>query len=389
MKSMWIFGLIGTVLWLGVHVYVWGRLMVGVKERGWKWAGWGLGGVLMMLAPLGMGLGRMSGATSLPGLMWASNIYMGFFLLLFTFSVMRDVGLFGWGVWQKRRQKGEVDGERRRLLAAAVNVGVLGVTGGLSGVGYAEATKVAEVVEVEVPVKGLAPELDGLKIVQLSDLHIGPTIKGDYLRAVVERANAQQPDLVVVTGDLIDGYVNELAEDVRPLGGLGAPLGVYYVTGNHEYYWDAPGWEAFVSGLGVKVLSNRHEVVERGGAKLVIGGVTDFSAERFDEAWASNPVKALEGSPVDAFKILLAHQPKSVKAVAYTDADLMLSGHTHGGQFFPVNLFVGFAHPFSAGLHEVTERLQIYVSRGTGYWGPPLRLGAASEITVLRLKQVA
>jgi hypothetical protein len=159
------------------------------------------------------------------------------------------------------------------------------------------------------------------------------------------------------------------------------------VTGNHEYYWDAPAWCAEVERCGMKVLNNANELVRHGDATLAVGGVTDYRASRHDESQASDPHKAIVGAEDADFKLLLAHQPKSVYEAARAGFDLQLSGHTHGGQFWPWNLVVGLAHPFTAGL-DVFESMKIYVSRGTGYWGPPMRLGAPSEITLLTLKRV-
>lgn len=392
MRNVLVFLLVGSLVWGGLHVYVWRRLLLGVHGTK-RLLGWSLCTLGILLGPGAMALGRALGATSAPWIAWTAFLYMGFFILLLTLSLLRDLTL-GLLKLTRRLQKpppqpnpqAPQDPSRRDVLIGALNLGVVSVAGGMTALGYAEARRLAQVVDITVPIKGLPPALDGLKIVQISDVHVGPTIRGSYLQAVVERVNAQDPDLIAITGDLIDGYVDELGPEIAHLSALRARLGVFFVTGNHEYYWDGPAWERFIASLGVQVLSNRHVVISHNNAPVVVAGVTDFSAGRMDEAWRSDPQKALDGAPPDAFRLILAHQPKSVTAIEAAGADLMLSGHTHGGQFFPVNLFVGFAHPFSAGLHAVNDRLQIYVSRGTGYWGPPMRLGAAAEITSLRLK---
>ncbi len=233
------------------------------------------------------------------------------------------------------------------------------------------------VVRVTVPIADLPNDLAGFRILQLSDLHIGPTIRRPFVDAVVNRANALRPDLIAVTGDLADGLVPELREHVAPLGRLRAPHGAFFVTGNHEYYWDVRGWTNELERLGIAVLSNEHRVVERGSGRLVIAGVTDLSA-------TSDPAAAVAGAPASNVRVLLAHQPRSAFAAQAAGYDLQLSGHTHGGQYFPFNLLVRLFQPFVAGLHRL-ESMWLYVSRGTGYWGPPLRLCAPAEITVLEL----
>jgi predicted MPP superfamily phosphohydrolase len=161
--------------------------------------------------------------------------------------------------------------------------------------------------------------------------------------------------------------------------------GSYFVTGNHEYYAGVRPWLAELERLGIKVLHNEHVVIERGGAKLVLAGVTDYNGGHFEESHRSDPQAALAGAPLaTAAKVLLAHQPRSAAAAAQAGFDLQLSGHTHGGQFLPWNFFVRFQQPFTAGLHRL-GRMWVYVSRGTGYWGPPKRFGAPSEITEIRL----
>ncbi|MGE8476313.1 MAG: metallophosphoesterase, partial [Paraburkholderia hospita] len=227
--------------------------------------------------------------------------------------------------------------------------------------------------------------LDGFTIVQISDIHVGPTIKRGYVDAIVDAVNRLEPDLIAVTGDVVDGSVEHLADHTRPLSRLSARHGAYLVTGNHEYYSGAHAWIAEFQRLGLHVLLNEHVVVEHDGAQAVIAGVTDFSAGHFDPAHESDPAAALEGAPGDVLiKVLLAHQPRSAEAAADAGFTLQLSGHTHGGQFFPWNFAVRLQQPFVAGLSRL-DNLWVYTSRGTGYWGPPKRLGAPSEITRLRL----
>ncbi len=264
---------------------------------------------------------------------------------------------------------------------------VLATAASGSAIGYKQARSLAHVKRTEIKVEGLPEALDGFRIVQISDLHVGPTIRRDFLQAVVDRVNELDPDLVAITGDLVDGLPAKMRDEIAPLGDLQATHGAFYVTGNHEYYWDAKGWIEEVRALGVTPLVNAHEVLDHQGATFVVAGANDYSAARMIPEHASDPVAALRDAPKSAdFKLLLAHQPKSIYAASEAGADLQLSGHTHGGQFYPWNLVVGLAHPFSVGL-GLHDRTQIYVSRGTGYWGPPLRLGAPSEISELILRR--
>ena len=253
------------------------------------------------------------------------------------------------------------------MLVIAVALTLIGVLG----------ARRIHVVRVSVPILGLPPDLEGFRIVQLSDLHVGPTLKRRFVERVVATANALDPDVVAFTGDVADGFVPDLKDEVAPLGRLAARLGKFYVTGNHEYYWDAPGWGREVERLGLSVLQNSHQVVRRGSARLLFAGVPDLSVP-------SDPAAALRGAPASDVRVLLAHQPRSAFAARDAGFDLQLSGHTHGGQYFPFNLLVRLFQPFVAGLHRL-EAMWLYVSRGTGYWGPPLRLLAPSEITLIEL----
>src|SRR5690606_23338810 len=225
--------------------------------------------------------------------------------------------------------------------------------------------------------RNLPAELAGFRIVQLSDIHVGPTIKRGYIDAIVRRVNELSPDIIVITGDLVDGSVAGLRDDIAPLAQLSARHGVYVVTGNHEYYSGADSWIAEFERLGMAVLLNRHVQLEHNGARLVLAGIADYSAELFRPSHRSDPVAAFAGAPNDVPRVLLAHQPRSAKAVVEAGGHLQLSGHTHGGQFWPWMHFVQWQQPWVAGLQRVGE-MQVYISRGTGYWGPPLQIGRAS-----------
>jgi len=197
--------------------------------------------------------------------------------------------------------------------------------------------------------------------------------------------NALRADVIAVTGDLVDGSVRELSSHTQPLSRLNARHGAFFVTGNHEYYSGAGAWTAEVTRLGLRVLTNEHVVLQHDGAALLLAGVSDYGSHHFDPAQRSDPAAAIAGAPAQASpRILLAHQPRSATAASAAGFDLQISGHTHGGQFWPWNLFVRLQQPFTAGLHRLND-LWIYISRGTGYWGPPNRFGVPSEITRLRL----
>lgn len=260
---------------------------------------------------------------------------------------------------------------------SSISLGALGGAALLSLVGLVQA-RCPRVRRVRVALDALPPELEGYRIVQWSDVHVGPTIQSGFLSALVERTNALDADAIAITGDLIDGHLDDLREHVQPLAGLRARDGVFYVTGNHEYYWRASEWIPELERLGLIFLKNSHRRVRE---HLVIAGVTD-PVGRYTHK--QDLAAALAGAPAGAVKILLSHRPQMAAAAEKLGAHLQLSGHTHGGQFFPFSLFIKWFQPIVAGLHRVGG-LWLYVSRGTGYWGPPSRLGVGSEITVIEL----
>jgi predicted MPP superfamily phosphohydrolase len=271
------------------------------------------------------------------------------------------------------------------LLEGATALLTIGVAAFVTLVGFAGARRRARIVTVEVPLTNLPLDLHGFTIAQISDIHVGSQIKRKQVEAIVEAVNGLHADVIAITGDLVDGSVQDLRHHVAPLGQLRARYGAFLVTGNHEYYSGERAWTAEFRRLGLRVLLNEHVLVRHQGAAVVVAGVTDYSAHHFNPAQRSDPAAALSGAPREAAaKILLAHQPRSATAAADAGFDLQLSGHTHGGQFWPWNLFVRFQQPFTAGLHRL-QHLWVYISRGTGYWGPPNRFGAPSEITLVKL----
>jgi len=348
---------------------------------------WGLLLFHFVATFVGFALIRQVGPTDATRpLFWFVFGGMGVFSFLFSGLLFAELGWAGVRWLGGSSDGAPFDESRRRFLTGAINWGVVIAAGLGSAWGVRAARRAPDVVAVDVPIEGLPAELDGYRIAQISDLHVGPTIGADFARTVVDTVNALKPDMVALTGDLVDGSVEHLSEGVAPLGDLNANDGVFFVTGNHEYYSGVRSWCKKMADLGARVLLNSHEVVSRGQAKLLIAGVTDYRAGRMVASHKSDPAAALEGAPPCDVKLLLAHQPKSCKAAKPHGFDLQLSGHTHGGQMFPWNLVVGLVQPFTKGLYPFGAGW-VYVNRGTGYWGPPMRVGVPSEITLLTLRQ--
>lgn len=355
----------------GLHAYIGWRLLPAL-DLGAAGLALAISGLVIStcLVPLGLLARFVVDRQALADrLSWLGGLAMGLFSSVLVLTVLRDVV----------RLLADVPS-----LSEPTAIAVLGLASLFTLVGYVNARRVARVVTVDVPLANLPKELAGFTIVQLSDIHVGPTIKREYVQAIVDRVNQLDADLVAITGDVVDGSVEDLRAHTAPLGSMRSRHGSYVVTGNHEYYSGATAWMREFERIGLRGLHNRHVVIAHRGARFVLGGVTDFSAGAFDTGQASDPNAALAGSPPDLLRILLAHQPRSATAAVAAGFDLQLSGHTHGGQFWPWNFFVPLQQPFTAGLHRL-GRLMVYTSRGTGYWGPPKRFGAPSEITVLRL----
>ena len=326
----------------------------------------------LWLLPKGFGSRSQAGV-------WAALIpwlVMGFFSWLLVLTLARDASL--------AVAEFALAPQAYEAWLRASAAGVMALTPVITLIGFVMARRVAPVVKVSVPLAGLPAELHGFTIAQISDIHVGTTIKRAFVQAIVNRVNRLGADMVAITGDVVDGSVGELAHHTAPLAELASRHGTYVVTGNHEYYSGAPAWIRELRRLGTRVLLNEHVVLEHDGAQITVAGVTDYSAHHFDAAQRSDPRAAAAGAPAGTVKVLLAHQPRSAHCAEEAGYDLQLSGHTHGGQFWPWNLFVRLQQPFTAGLARL-GRMWVYTSRGTGYWGPPMRFGVPSEITLIRL----
>lgn len=258
----------------------------------------------------------------------------------------------------------------------------------LAAIGVANALRVPPIKDVAVAMRDLPAPFDGYRIIQLTDLHISRLFPAKWARAVVDRSNAAGADLIVVTGDFIDGSVQMRRTDVEPLRHLHAPDGVYAIPGNHEYFFDYRAWMRHLSDMGFRMLPNAHAVLDRNGARLVIAGVTDLSAPSVGEA-ASDLGLALQGAPADVPIVLLDHQPRRARAAAAQGVALQLSGHTHGGMVVGLDRLVARGNAgFVSGRYELGG-MTLYVSNGTGLWpGFALRLGVPSEITRITLRRM-
>ena len=360
---------------VGLHWYLGARLIrdAGVPEPLASLA-WGL--LWLFFASIFAGFlgGRLLPRPAAKVFQWLGFVWMGAFGLLLVGTAATDLALFAAG--KLGVAVADWNGARAAGVVAVVVPALLW--------GFYVSRR-PETKRVTVNIKGLDPSLDGFRIVQISDVHIGETLGRDFAQQVTDQVNALEPDAVAVTGDLIDGSVQRLRDEVAPLGGLRGKHGVFYVTGNHEYYHGGTAWEAEGRRLGFTVLHNEHRVVA--GGKLVIGGVTDVEGARFSEAHAPRVDLAFAQAPAGVPRVLLAHQPRFAKAAKHALVDLMLSGHTHGGQIFPFMAFVLLQQPVIGGFATI-EGVPTYTSNGTGYWGPPFRIGPRGEVTELTLKAV-
>ncbi|MDE1900556.1 MAG: metallophosphoesterase [Alphaproteobacteria bacterium] len=312
---------------------------------------------------------------------WVVYLWMGVWFLLFIGFLATDILwlslnlLFPHAIF-----------EPSACLQEGFGIAAIGLTVGLSLYAVWNGLRPVRIRPVSVTLKKMSPELNGLRIAQITDLHIGSMLGDKWLGQVVDRVNALDVDVIAITGDLVDGSLQSLRRHVAPLGALRARHGVYFVTGNHEYYSGVTEWCDYIQSLGITVLRNQRKSIIINGKIIDIAGVDDWYSNHFPgEGHDLNA--ALAGRDTDAPVILLAHQPKAMDQAAQQGVDLQLSGHTHAGQIWPFNYLVYLQQPIHHGLfqHETSD-LQVYVSAGTGFWGPPMRLGTSAEITHIILQ---
>lgn len=271
------------------------------------------------------------------------------------------------------------DADRRRFLARVTAGGAALAGASTAGYGTWRAFTPPDVTELPLKLEKLPPALDGLTIVQLTDLHVGHFIGRDFVAELVDRANALKPDLVAITGDLVDGQVDHLGPAVAALSGLRSRYGTFFVNGNHEYYSGEVAWNAFLESQGITVLRNRHVRIGDAGASLDLIGVDDWSGGRQRGRPGYDLAQAVAGRDPARASVLLAHQPANFEEVARQGLDVQLSGHTHGGQLFPATMLIGLRWPYTRGLYTAGAS-RLYVSRGCGFWGPPMRVGSEPEL---------
>ncbi len=383
--QMLIFLSVVTLVIGGVHFYLWSRL---VRTPGWSpgiTRGLDIAFiVLALLTPVAIGLSRTLPRSIGQVVAYVAYVWFGFVILAF-FTTLAAEALRGVVAAVDLARGVPEDPARRTMLRRIFAGGIAGIAAvaGVSGLFAALG---------EVPVKRVAirlakwpAALSGFRIAQLTDVHIGPTIGGGWLREVVRRTNELEADLIVITGDLVDGSVSELREHVAPLAELRAKRGVFFVTGNHEYYSGVDEWLAELVRLGIRPLRNERVAIGDGDDGFDLAGVDDWSTRKGGFAGhGADLEKALAGRDASREVVLLAHQPIQATEAADLGVGLQLSGHTHGGQIFPWGFLVKLQQGYVAGLDRL-RNTQIYTSSGTGYWGPPMRVGAPSEIALLEL----
>lgn len=365
-----------------IHLYLYKRLVRDTTGPGWlRRFGAGLL-VLLLVLPL---VALLGGARPvLRPLDWVGLGWVGVMFYLFLVLVVLELPRLA--VRLAARRRGGLDPGRRLFLSRAMAGTALVVSAATSVVGVANATGRIPVKRVQVRLDRLDPALSGYRIAVLGDIHLGPLFGADELAQHIRTVNAEQPGLVAVVGDLVDGTVAQLGPTARLLQELQTPDGTFFVTGNHEYFTGAQEWVDFLDGIGVRVLRNERVEIGRSGAAFDLAGVDDVSAAGSGEpGHGADLGAALSGRDPERPVILLAHQPVQVGSAAVAGVDLQISAHTHGGQIWPFHYVVRLAQLALAGLSRVRDTW-LYVSRGVGYAGPPMRVGAPPEITLIELR---
>ncbi|MGY1690180.1 metallophosphoesterase [Geodermatophilus sp. SYSU D01105] len=392
-----------------LHSYLWWRLVRGTTRPGPARSRLTLLTVVLALLPAGAVLLRREDSAATTALQWVGFSWLGVAFYLFLALLALEPVRLLLRRWADTRQPVPVpvpagtapadsppetpaeadtvaDPSRRLLLARGLAVTAGAVALGTAGTGAYLANSAPVVRRVPVTLPGLDPALDGLRIVTFSDGHLSATYGGRRFERLVETVNAQRPDVVAIVGDLVDGDVADLREEVAPLADLVSGQGVYFVTGNHEYFVDTTTWLDHLPTLGVQVLRNERVAIRRGGASVDLAGIDDRTAARSGvPGHGADLDAALDGRDDAVPLVLMAHQPWMVEQASAAGVGLQLSGHTHGGQLWPFDYAIRLDQPSVEGLSRVGDT-QLYVTTGAGYWGPPMRVGARPEVAVVELR---
>lgn len=315
---------------------------------------------------------------------WCGYLSFGFLFLLAPFLFVKEtLQLMGRLVTPK---KTPLNGARRAFIHNAGNAVVLATALPITAFSVAEAFQTPLIKKNILPVKELHPDLQGLTIAQISDLHVGSILDKKWLEPIVQQIETLNADIVVLTGDAIDGQVSRVGKELSVLKRLRAPLGKFFVTGNHEFYSGVDAWVGQMRELDFTVLNNEHTLVQKGNGKMLMAGVWDFHGDRFGQEYASDPFAAKADAPEHDMSLLLAHNPRNVYKAVEAQYDVQLSGHTHGGQYFPWTYAVGLFQQYVSGRYQVGGTV-LYVNTGTGFWGPPMRFTVPPEITLHTLER--
>lgn len=384
-----------TITYAG-HRYLWKRWIRDTElSRPWSTI---LSVALTLLGlslPLNMVMSRTVHRAGIAPLIWTAYIWMGFAFLAISLTGLGDFFRLNAKLIKRvQRSKdstaepkpSELTSERRRFFRRAMAASTAGLSATLGAKAVYDTYERFVVKRVEVPLKRLDPIFDGFRIVQISDVHIGPMLGESFVDLICEKIATLDADIVVITGDLVDGTVDMLGQEISKFKEMKQRHGIFFVTGNHEYYSGVEDWVPFLNEQGIQVLDNRRVAIEKDGSAIDLAGVHDFSAERVAQApWISDIQNALKGRDPSRELILLAHQPRHIEEAVKHGVGLQLSGHTHGGQLWPFTYLVALVQPLAAGLAQF-DKTWLYVSRGTGYWGPPMRIAAPAEITEVILR---
>lgn len=327
---------------------------------------------------------RLLPPTRLRWLAWCASVWMGFWFLTLTLLMATDLLLWLAG---GTASAASIAGPELRSQAGLRASGVVLLALLAGGAALRGGLRPPRLVRVSFEIAAWPQKLDGFRIVQITDIHIGPILDRRFARHLVERVNELDPDLVAVTGDLVDGSAAHLAEEVAPFAGLRARNGVFFVTGNHDHLSNAASWVEQVKRLGMRVLRNERVCIGPEHASFDLIGVDDHRGAMIGGGSEDLPA-ALEGRDPKRPAVLLAHDPSTFRRARNADIDLQISGHTHGGQIWPFRYLVRLVIPWVSGVYR-DGRAQLYVSRGTGFWGPPMRLFAPAEITEITLRSPA